>query len=195
MSRRGVKNEEHLEPIFTSRGSEDWGKSPGKGLETSLRVFSKSQRQGWRDNKCLLLAADWWSSSSGHNSDLRDFHEYIQNQVWGERLFTRQSCRRFYLVEIRCTEASNIVCFDSTHPMYLETIVYTRMSLKSELCGPLSKSADCCPLFCISFVNLNKWKESCVPRTKRECYKGWIIGPASSDQLLLLIIYWSGIDN
>ena len=59
----------------------------------------------------------------------------------------------------------------------------------------LSKSADCCPLFCISFVNLNKWKESCVPRTKRECYKGWIIGPAPSDQLLLLIIYWSGIDN
>ena len=99
----------------------------GKGLETSLRVFSQSQRQGWRDNKCLLLATDWWSSSSGALS--------------------------------------------------------------------LSKSADCCPLFCISFVNLNKWKESCVPRTKRECYKGWIIGPAPSDQLLLLIIYWSGIDN
>ena len=30
----------------------------GKGFETSLQVFSQSQRQGWRDNKCLLLATD-----------------------------------------------------------------------------------------------------------------------------------------
>ena len=35
------------------------------------------------------------------NSDLRDSTEYIQKQVWGEWIFTRQHSRRFDLVEIR----------------------------------------------------------------------------------------------
>ena len=33
----------------------------------------------------------------------------------------------------RLTEASVAVCFNSAHPTYLEKIVYTKMSLKSEL--------------------------------------------------------------
>ena len=34
-----------------------------------------------------------------HNSDLRDFHEYILKQVWGAQIYTRRSNRRFDLVE------------------------------------------------------------------------------------------------
>ena len=40
---------------------------------------------------------------SGHNSDLRDSHEYIKKQVWGERIITRQHSRGFDLVETRLT--------------------------------------------------------------------------------------------
>ena len=34
------------------------------------------------------------SPSNLHNSDLRDSHEYIQRQVWDERIITRQSSGR-----------------------------------------------------------------------------------------------------
>ena len=45
-------------------------------------------------------------ASSEHNSDLRDFHEYLQKQVWDAQNCTRQSNRRFGLVRTRLTEAS-----------------------------------------------------------------------------------------
>ena len=38
-----------------------------------------------------------------HNSDLRDSHECIKKQVWGERIITRQHSRGFNLVETRPT--------------------------------------------------------------------------------------------
>ena len=57
-----------------------------------------------------------------HNSDLRDFHEYLQKQVWGAQNCTRQSSRIFGLERTRLTEASVAVCFDSAHPTYFETI-------------------------------------------------------------------------
>ena len=60
--------------------------------------------------------------SLGHNIDLRYFHEYILNQVWGAQIFTRQSSRRFDLVELWRTEALSILCYDSGHTTYLETI-------------------------------------------------------------------------
>ena len=59
---------------------------------------------------------------AGHNTDLRDSHEYIQKEVWGAQIFTSWSSNRFDLVDTRLTEASNIVFYDSAHPTYLETI-------------------------------------------------------------------------
>ena len=50
---------------------------PGLG---STRQHRRSR--DWRNEISLEL---------GHNWDLRDSHEYIQKQVWGERSFTRQS--------------------------------------------------------------------------------------------------------
>ena len=56
-----------------------------------------------------------------HNSDLRDYHEYIQKQVWDEQIFTRQRSMRFDLVETMLPEACSIVHYDSTQPQYLVT--------------------------------------------------------------------------
>ena len=36
---------------------------------------------------------------AAHNEDLRESHEYIQKQVWGERIFTWQSSKGFKLIE------------------------------------------------------------------------------------------------
>ena len=44
------------------------------------------------------------------------------NQVWGVQIFTRQSCRRFDLVETWRTKAFSILCYDSAHTTYLKTI-------------------------------------------------------------------------
>ena len=43
----------------------------------------------------MLSDGDCYLVSILHNSDLRDWHEYILKQVWGERIFTRQSSRSF----------------------------------------------------------------------------------------------------
>ena len=63
---------------------------------------------------------------SPHNSDMRDSHECIQRQVWGEKIITRQSSRtiirRFDLVETRLEEACSVVQCDSSQPTYLEII-------------------------------------------------------------------------
>ena len=61
-------------------------------------------------------------AAAPHNSDLRDFHEYLQKEVWGAQNCTRQSSRRFGLERTRLTEASVAVCFDSAHTTYFETI-------------------------------------------------------------------------
>ena len=66
-----------------------------------------------------------------HNSDLRDSHEYIQKQVWGE---PKQSSRRFDLVETRLRGAFKASCtMVPLGPHIYKQFVYTRMSLKSEL--------------------------------------------------------------
>ena len=54
-----------------------------------------------------------------HNSDFRDSPEYIQKQVWDERIFTRQSSSRLDLVKTRLVEACSMVCYDSTHTKYI----------------------------------------------------------------------------
>ena len=59
-------------------------------------------------------------ATGGHNSDLRDSHEYIQNQVWGDRVCTRQHSGSF--VETRLMGTSSFASFDSVHPTYLKTI-------------------------------------------------------------------------
>ena len=45
-----------------------------------------------------------------------------QRKILGERIFTRQSSRRFYLVRIRLVEAWSIIGYNSakTQPIYLE---------------------------------------------------------------------------
>ena len=55
------------------------------------------------------------------NSDIRDANKYTTKQVWVEWIFIRQSIAGGF-VETRLTEASSIVCYDSAHPTYLETI-------------------------------------------------------------------------
>ena len=82
---------------------------------------------------------DWgfaaWLSSVGcrHNADLRDSSESTQKQAWIEQILKGKEPKG--LVEFRLTEASSIVCFDSTHPTprIKKQFVYTRMPLTSEL--------------------------------------------------------------
>ena len=57
---------------------------------------------------------------------MRDSHEYIKKQVWGEFICTRQNSKKFDLLRTRLTEAVLIP--------FTSQFVYTRMSLKSELC-------------------------------------------------------------
>ena len=61
----------------------------------------------------------WGQDIKIHNSDMRDSHEYIQKQVWGEQIFTRQSSFR-----TRLTEAE-------AHPTHLAHFFKTLVSLKS----------------------------------------------------------------
>ena len=39
------------------------------------------------------------SGERRHSLNLRDSHEYIHKQVWGEQIYTGQSLKRFDLVE------------------------------------------------------------------------------------------------
>ena len=54
-----------------------------------------------------------------HNSDLSDSHEYIEWQVLGEWICTRQSSRRISKDEAdRSLFVDSIVCYDSAHQTY-----------------------------------------------------------------------------
>ena len=53
-------------------------------------------------------------TGSGHNSYVRDFLEYIQEQMWDWQNFTRQSSRSFG----RNLADVIYVCCDSAHPTY-----------------------------------------------------------------------------
>ena len=53
---------------------------------------------------------------AGHNSDLKDYHEYMQKQVWGEQICSRHCLLQFY------------------SPHTLRTIVNARKAPNSELC-------------------------------------------------------------
>ena len=46
-------------------------------------------------NQCRVRCGPPHEACHRHNSDLRDFHVYIQTQVWRERILTRQCSMRF----------------------------------------------------------------------------------------------------
>ena len=79
-----------------------------------------------------------------HNSDLRDFHEYIQKQELGERFFTRQSSRRLDFGETWVKEASRLI---PINPHIKNLFVYIWMSLKSALCPSLLRHS--CDRMCL----------------------------------------------
>ena len=89
------------------------------------------------------MVAMWWlrrvwglervEAAAPHSSDLRDSYEYIQKQVLGDQSFPMPG---YFIRTDRTASSIAIVSYVMVllSPLYLETIVYTRMSLKSELC-------------------------------------------------------------
>ena len=50
-----------------------------------MELRQQVEQLGTMMGRCLMMS---------HNSDLRYSHEYIQSQVWDERVFTRPHSRR-----------------------------------------------------------------------------------------------------
>ena len=69
----------------------------------------------------------------GHNSDLRDSHEYIKKQVWGEEILTRQSSRRVGLVEKLLVLLSAIIPFYVLTPHIYISIHFCKHGCLSNL--------------------------------------------------------------
>ena len=73
------------------------------------------------------------------NSYMKYSHEYIQKQVLGEQIFTRQHNRRFILT-VACIANIAIVVSDSAHPTYLKPIFVH--SVVTQICVVAPKWAE-----------------------------------------------------